>query len=197
MPPKKSAILSLEDQIVIALRRISQAIDVWSRQLWLDYGLTSPQLATLREILAGRNVSPVLLAAALHLSQPTVTGIMGRLEQRGLIRRERSTTDRRSVVATVTNQGRKLAAEAPRLLRDHFRHELAKLPTTDQSSLLANLQRVAGMMQAPEIGDGPFFFHDQEGKPESTASRPTKRSKKSGKRQRDGHRKSRPLAAEP
>ena len=46
---RTSRMLSLEDQIVVALRRISQAIDVWSRCLWQDYGLTSPQLATLRQ----------------------------------------------------------------------------------------------------------------------------------------------------
>src|SRR3990167_6729113 len=108
--------LSVEDQIVISLRRISQAIDVWSRHLWHDYGLTSPQLATLREILAGKNVTPGTLATALHLSQPTITGILGRLERRGLIRRERSLTDRRSILAIVTDQGKELAASAPPLL---------------------------------------------------------------------------------
>jgi len=155
--------LSLEDQIVIDLRRISQAIDVWSRQLWKDYGLTSPQLATLREILVGTNVSPVALATALHLSQPTVTGILGRLEGRGLIRREQSTTDRRSVRASVTNKGKELAAKAPPLLRDYFRHELAKLGSSQQSEILTVLERVAIMMQAPKIVDGPFFFHEQKG----------------------------------
>ncbi len=164
MPLKANASLSREDQIVIALRRISQAIDVWSRELWRGYGLTSPQLATLREILGGKNVSPVSLAAALHLSQPTVTGILIRLERRGLIRRDRSTTDRRSVVATVTEQGRKLASDAPRLLRDHFRHELAALRSAEQVEILSNLQRVASMMQAPEVADGPFFFHEADGK---------------------------------
>jgi DNA-binding MarR family transcriptional regulator len=163
--PLKGAVnvLSLEDQIVVSLRRISQAIDVWSRHLWQDYGLTSPQLAILREILAGKNVSPVTLAAALHLSQPTVTGILGRLEQRGLIRRERSSTDRRSVLASVTDQGRELAANAPPLLRDYFRHELAKLGTRQRSEILVVLQRVATMMQAPEVADAPFFFNDQDG----------------------------------
>src|SRR5438477_4060914 len=103
--------LSVEDQIVIALRRISQAIDVWSRRLWQDYGLTAPQLAVLREILGGQNVSPGTLAQVLHLSQPTVTGILGRLERRGLIRRERSTTDRRSVIIAATEQGKCLAED--------------------------------------------------------------------------------------
>jgi DNA-binding MarR family transcriptional regulator len=163
MNPKSAAdAVSVDDQIVIALRRISQAIDVWSSHLWHDYGLTSPQLATLREIQQGKNVSPVSLATALHLSQPTVTGILNRLERRGLIRRERSSTDRRIVLSTVTDQGMELAAKAPPLLRDRFRYELAQLNTAQQTEILAALQRVASMMQAPEIMDGPFFFNQQD-----------------------------------
>ena len=152
--------VSLEDQIVIALRRISQAIDVWSRQLWQEYGLTAPQLATLREILGGQNTTPGTLATALHLSQPTVTGILGRLEQRGLIRRERSATDRRSVLAVATETGKELAAKAPPLLRDRFRRELSQLPDVEQEQVLAMLTRVATMMQAPPAADSPFFFHE-------------------------------------
>jgi DNA-binding MarR family transcriptional regulator len=174
-------ILSLEDQIVLALRRVSQAIDVWSRHLWRDYGLTSPQLATLREILAGENVSPGTLATALHLSQPTVTGILGRLEQRGLVRRERSGTDRRSTLAVPTEQGKELAAKAPPLLRDNFRHELAKLPAWQQTEILAMLQHVATMMQAPEVTEGPFFFVEEKPTPRSTQSKKRKeRNRSSG-----------------
>ena len=153
--------LSQEDQIVVALRRVSQAIDIWSRHLWQDYGLTSPQLATLREILAGKNVSPGALASVLHLSQPTVTGILGRLEQRGLIRRERSDTDRRSTLAVATNLGKELAAKAPPLLRDNFRRELVKLPDWKQTEILSVLQQVAHMMQAPEVDEGPFLFLEE------------------------------------
>ena len=153
--------LSQEDQIVLALRRVSQAIDLWSRHLWQDYGLTSPQLATLREILAGRNVSPGALASVLYLSQPTVTGILGRLEQRGLVRRERSDTDRRSTIVVATDLGKELAAKAPPLLRDNFRRELVKLPDWKQTEILSVLQQVAHMMQAPEVSEGPFFFLEE------------------------------------
>ncbi len=169
---------ALEDQIVMALRRVSQAIDIWSRTLWRDYGLTSPQLATLREILAGENVTPGTLATALHLSQPTVTGILGRLEQRGLVRRERSGTDRRSILAVPTDAGRKLASKAPPLLRDNFRRELAKLPPWQQSEMLSTLQHVAAMMQAPEVTEGPFLFVDDKMAKNSTQKKPRKRRKK-------------------
>jgi DNA-binding MarR family transcriptional regulator len=152
--------LSLEDRIVVALRRISQAIDVWSRHMLQNYGLTSPQLATLREIQAGKNVSTGTLATALHLSQPTVTGILSRLEQRGLIARERSEDDRRSVLATVTEEGKALVAKSPALLRDRFCQELVRLPTVEQEQILSTLQRVAEMMHAPEAGDEPYFFNE-------------------------------------
>lgn len=81
----KLTMLSIDDQIVLALRRINQAIDTWSHHLWQEYGLTSPQLAALREILGGQNVSPGKLSTALHISQPVVTGILARLARRGLI----------------------------------------------------------------------------------------------------------------
>ena len=150
--------LSLEDQIVVALRRTSHAIDVWSRHLLQRYGLTSPQLATLREIEGGK-VTNSALAAALHLSQPTVTGILNRLEQRGLITRVRSESDRRSILAAITPEGIKLASESPPLLRDRFCQELVKLPEEDRQRILAVLQQVAEMMHAPEVGEEPFLFH--------------------------------------
>jgi DNA-binding MarR family transcriptional regulator len=184
--------LSLEDQIVLALRRISQAIEVWSRQLWHDYGLTSPQLATLREILAGKNVSPVTLAAALHLSQPTVTGILGRLEQRGLIRREPSLTDRRSILAVATDKGRELAGQAPPLLRDRFRNELEKMAAWQQTETLAVLQRVAAMMHAPEIAEVPFLFNDTDQVTTEDCASAAKRRRKTS----DDATSARPLAPE-
>jgi len=150
--------LSLEENILTALRRISQAIDIWSRELWLDFGLTAPQLATLREILAGKNVTPVTLATALHLAQPTVTGILHRLEKRGLIKRERSTSDRRSVLAVVTTRGKDLAKRAPPLLRDRFRQELGSVSQRKQTEILSILQQVAAMMSAPETPGAPFLF---------------------------------------
>ncbi len=170
----------IDSQIVLALRRINHAIDSWSRQLWFEYGLTSPQLATLREILVGRNVSPGTLATALSMSQPTVTGILGRLEARGLIVRERSKTDRRFTIAAVTERGRQLATQAPPLLRDRFRQELDKLPVGDQTEILRVLQRVADMMHAPHIGEAPFFFgadnpaDEQPAPPQHRSDRGTK-----------------------
>ncbi|MGD9644551.1 MAG: MarR family winged helix-turn-helix transcriptional regulator [Pirellulales bacterium] len=151
---------SIEDQIVLALRRISQAIEQYSRELLRDFGLTAPQLATLREIQSGQRNSPVALAEALHVSQPTVSGILSRLEQQGLIERRKSETDRRSNAAVLTEKGTELTAKAPPLLRERFRQELALLPEWRRTEVLSTLQMLATMMHAPEISEGAFLFID-------------------------------------
>jgi DNA-binding MarR family transcriptional regulator len=180
----------LEDHVLIALRRISQAIDVWSRRLLREFDLTAPQLATLREIIAGQNSTPVTLAAALHLSQPTVTGILHRLEERGLIKRERSNSDRRSVLAVITERGRDLVRKAPPLLRDRFREELSKLSELQQTEILTVLQRVASMMNAPEALDAPFLFIGKEESLAEDLRNKTNRAKRnSARRKNDRNRK--------
>lgn len=141
--------LGVDEQIVVVLRRITQAIDLWSRELQRSFGLTSPQLAVLREVAVGQNVTPTTLGEALHLSQPTVTGILQRLNEAGLVERCRSENDRRSIVAKVTPEGAAILAKAPPLLRDQFCERLATFPEYRQTELLSSLQLVADMLQAP------------------------------------------------
>ena len=106
----------IEEDIVSALRRIVRAIDLQSRRMMDACGLTGPQLVVLREVgrLSGASISA--LARSVSLSQPTVSGILERLEKRGLVRRERSEQDRRSVFVTLTPQGGRTLRDAPSLL---------------------------------------------------------------------------------
>lgn len=146
-----------EDRIVASIRRIVRAIDLHSRHLMDAHGLTAPQLATLAE--AERlGPSPIgVLARALHLSQPTVSGILDRLERRGLVRRQRAEHDRRSVTIVVTEEGARVRREAPSLLQDTFRQRLSHLEEWERHWLLAALQRVATMMDAESLDAAPVL----------------------------------------
>jgi DNA-binding MarR family transcriptional regulator len=149
--------LTLDDEIIIAIRRISQAVEGYSRYLWQGYGLTAPQLGALRELERTPLATPGHLAEQLHVSPQTVAGILKRLEQRGLITRARDENDRRSFSLQLSAEGRRLSNEAPSLLRDQFRTELNRLQAWESTQILATLQRVASMMSAPEVEDAPFF----------------------------------------
>jgi len=56
--------------------------------------------------------TPSEMADQLHLSRPVVSTTLGRLEVSGLIRRERSTTDLRSLTVRVTDKGRSVFSAA-------------------------------------------------------------------------------------
>lgn len=158
---------NLDDEIIVAIRRISQAVESYSRYLWQEYSLTSPQLGALRELEKAPLATPGHLAEKLHVSPQTVAGILKRLEQRGLITRARDENDRRSFSLQLSDEGRRLSNEAPSLLRDQFRNELKRLQPWEATQVLATLQRVATMMAAEEIDNVPFFTGD--GEAESTA----------------------------
>jgi DNA-binding MarR family transcriptional regulator len=159
--------LRLEDQIVIALRRITRAIDLRSRDLLQFHGLTAPQLAVLQAIgqpsVGGlstgveASATPGEIARRVHLGQPTVTGILDRLGQRGLIARARGDRDKRSQNISLSEAGRKLLQEAPSPLQDTFRQELSRLPEWERTQILATLQRIADMMQRPS-GETQIFI---------------------------------------
>lgn len=149
--------LTVEDEIVAALRRIIRAVDLHSRHLVHEVGLTWPQLATLRAAERLGDCSIGALARAVHLSQPTLTGIVQRLERAGHIVRSRHEWDGRSVNITITPTGRTLLRDAPSLLQVQFHAELAKLRDWERSQTLASLQRIAEMMDVETLEASPIL----------------------------------------
>ncbi len=144
-------------QVTAALRRIIRAIDLHSRTLVQRYGLTGPQLVLLKELMDGEARTVGELARAVSLSQPTVTGILDRLERKGLTHRSRSTGDRRKVLVSSTPAARRALEEAPPLLQEHFEERFAELADWEQTLILSSLQRIVALMEADEVRAGPIL----------------------------------------
>jgi len=163
--------LTLEEQVIAALRRITRAIDLHSRLLLQKHGLTTPQLAALQTIRRLQPITVGAVAKEIHLSQATVTGILGRLEARGLVVRTRGSQDRRSVHVELTEAGEKLVEEAPSLLQQRFHRELSRLQQWERTMILATLQRIASMMDAERIEAVPVLGPGVAGAAEEDVSR--------------------------
>jgi DNA-binding MarR family transcriptional regulator len=146
-----------EESILISIRRMSRAVDLQSRQLAKAHDLTGPQLVCLRRMHTHEGLTPKSLAAAVSLSQATVTGILDRLERRGLVRRVRSTVDKRVVHLEVTPDAVKLIGEAPSPLSERFRGRLGALPEGEQAMIDWVLRRVVDMMEAGEVDASPIL----------------------------------------
>lgn len=139
------------EDVLVTLRQIIRAIDLHSRKLVQDHGLTGPQLVLLKAVGRGKDLPAGELARQVSLSQGTVTGVLDRLERRGLIVRMRSRADRRRVLVRLTEAGFSVLAEAPSLLQDQFVERFRKLADWEQTLILSSLQRVSSMMGADAL----------------------------------------------
>jgi DNA-binding MarR family transcriptional regulator len=143
--------------VVEALRRIIRAVDLHSRSLVQRYRLTGPQLVVLRCIAEMRPSSVGEIARAVHLSQATVTGILDRLESRGLVTRTRSTDDRRRVHVSLSAEGEEKLRAAPPLLQEYFISNFEKLDPGEQQQILGSLEQVVSLMEARELDATPIL----------------------------------------
>ena len=148
---------SICDDMLIALRRIIRSIDLHSKHLVKEFGLTGPQVIILQEISRGGYISASELAQAISLSQATVTGILDRLEKRELILRKRSDHDRRRVLVEITADGKRLLETAPPPMQERFTEHFVGLEKWEQYMILSSLNRIVAMMGAGEIEAAPIL----------------------------------------
>ncbi len=135
------------DDVLINLRKIIRSMDLHSRKLRREHDLTSPQLVLLREIVRNERIAMGALARQVSLSSATVTGIVDRLEERGLVTRSRTGTDRRQILLASTPEGQRVMAQAPTLFQERFVDALSGLRQWEQAQILASLARLAEMME--------------------------------------------------
>ena len=148
------------EEILRALRRISRLVDIHSRRLVSDFGLTGPQLVCLRAIARSDGSTPSWLAREVSLSQATVTGIVDRLVARQLVVKRRSVRDRRQIGVWVTEAGRALIKAAPYPLQDRFQQALNTLDPADQDQMLGALRKIVKMMGGEDMDAAPVLSAD-------------------------------------
>lgn len=145
------------DSILRSLRRITRAIDLYSKKLAANHQLTGPQLVCLRVLSQVDQMSPSELSKQISLSQATVTGILDRLERQELLTRQRSSIDKRRVNIKLTPTGHNLVESAPTPLHQRFAQQLAELPNEKQVLIDQILAQVVEMMEAEDLDAAPML----------------------------------------
>lgn len=145
------------DMVLATLRQIIRAIDIQSKKLVRAYGLTGPQILVLKEIYKYPDIPISAVSKNISLSQATVTSILDRLEQNCFVLRVRSQKDKRRVSVQLTEKARVLLNKKPSLLQEEFTRKFEELEDWERNMMLANLQRLAGMMNADDISTSPVL----------------------------------------
>lgn len=155
--PEMHGALEPSHRILHAIRRISRAVDLYSKQLVLRFGITAPQLLVLDEIVAKGAMMVRTVANEIHLSSSTLVGIIDRLEAKGLARRERATGDRRKVMVVATEAGHSLVARAPSALQGTLAEALKHLPNEEQLLIARSLEKIVDLMEVGKWETEPII----------------------------------------
>ena len=104
--------LRLENQLCFPLYASSRAVVNRYKPLLDPLGLTYTQYITMMALLESGTLTVKELGGKLHLDSGTLTPLLKKLEAQGIVRRERSRTDERSVIVHLTERGVALREEA-------------------------------------------------------------------------------------
>ena len=156
-------------RLLKSLRRIVRALDMHSRRIDREIGLTLPQLVVLQCIRDLGEVTGRAISEEADLSPPTVVGVLDKLEAKGLIQRYRSARDRRIVHTRLTDRGALALAASPSPLGERFEARFMALPAPERRALLDALAGLAALT-GPEAGPdaeplaaSPFSDAEPEG----------------------------------
>ena len=145
------------EELFIALRRITRAIDLHSKKLQRETSLTTSQLLVLEAVVKLDKSTPSNIAKEVQLSQATVTNLVDRMERNELVLRQKSTADKRAVEIHLTAKGRQMIELAPEPLQAGFLREYRKLERWEQHQLIASMQKIAVLMDAEDIDASPIL----------------------------------------
>lgn len=133
-----------EQELVLNLQRTNDQIQIHFTRLFRHYGgLTSSQYNILRILRAeGRALKSLDIADRTITVVPGITGLLDRLEEAGLVRRERSVDDRRKIFVSLTDQGQDLLAQLDQPVLELHRQILGNLSAAEQQELQRLLDRL-------------------------------------------------------
>ena len=100
-------------------RRVVLSLANQARRERSDRRMTLTQAAILGQVYRQGSLLPSEIAELEQLLAPSVTRALNTLEQRGLVERNKGKSDRRQVVITITDEGRRVI-EADRARRNDF-----------------------------------------------------------------------------
>ncbi len=142
---------------LVALRRILKATEANVKTLAARSGLTASQLLALQSLATSGEMLVGDLARMLDLRHATISILLDKLQDLGLVERRRHESDRRKVWVRITPAGINRLRGAPGLLQNRFRQRFSALPEWEQSMLLAGLQRVVELLDAGDIDASPVL----------------------------------------
>ncbi|WP_305787864.1 MarR family winged helix-turn-helix transcriptional regulator [Symbioplanes lichenis] len=123
------------EELAVALREAIHRLNRRVRQSRPVGDLTFSQLSALTSLQLAGALTPRELADVERVQPPTMTKIVGKLEERGLIERTPHPTDRRQVILAATERGRAVFGQFEKQRNEWLARHLQELTEDERDTL--------------------------------------------------------------
>ncbi len=150
---KRDPFASLEEEVVLNISRTADQLSIRAERMFRDYGLTPAQFSILRVLRSEGKALPILeIGNRTVRVVPGITGLIDRLEEAGLVCRQRCTRDRRVIYVAITENALELLARIDDPLADFCKRMMGGISGQEQAELVRILERIREHLK----NDGPF-----------------------------------------
>lgn len=152
----------MSQSILRSLRIIYRAAQAHSRKVEKQCGVSGAELWMLREIRNYPGVRVSGLAEVLAIQASTCSNLLVKLQDKGLVRRERSDPDHRAVRVFLTEKGTRLLSRAPRPAQGYLQEGLSRMSDSCLRDLDFGLEQLAGRFTARDDAAGMVLLMENE-----------------------------------
>lgn len=138
-------------EIIFSIRKLMQAGEFYTKELNKKYQVSAPQLNCLISLYENGHLPPSQIAKYIMVKSSTVTGIVDRLEQKGLVKRFRNSPDRRVITIELTDSGKNLAKNAPPPIQQKIIDGLKKLTKDELDQIIFSLTKLTDMLDVQHL----------------------------------------------
>jgi DNA-binding MarR family transcriptional regulator len=138
-------------QIIFSIRRLIQASELYTKELNKKYQVSSAQLNCILTLYEYGSLPPSKIANHMMVKSSTVTGVVDRLENKGLAQRMRTSPDRRVITIQLTEAGKKLAQNAPPPIQQKIIDGLKQTESTIKEQIVNSLNILTAMLDVQDL----------------------------------------------
>ncbi|WP_297091427.1 MarR family transcriptional regulator [uncultured Draconibacterium sp.] len=150
--------------ILIKIRKIVRSVDIESKKIQKEHGVSIPQVLCLNYVHDSPNYQSTQgeIRKFLNLNPSTVSGIINRLEKKGYLARLPKSGDKRVVNIALTSAGDKLLSSIPALLHEELSKKLLQLNEKELETVEAGLNTLVRILDIEQVEASPLITIDSE-----------------------------------
>ena len=145
--------------ILIRLRKIVRSVNIESKRVEKEQGVSIPQLLCLQFLAEQENfkTNAAKLKAFLNLNASTISGILRRLEKKGFISKLPKESDKRVTLISLTANGMDLLQSAPITFQQKLSEKLQALPPEKLQTIIEGIDLLTQIMEVEELEASPII----------------------------------------